>query len=234
MKSESDESCHCILEMIVELRVVRKRMGVLFWTMPWYSSKEMSFWVTESRCACILIFRTSWWDGSVSCILRKIMVLLISWIVARITYLVSLSVILSSMAGWGLLKIISFGVSSMRAVNSAENWDIAWVSTWTSDYGRGLTYSRASLSPIGCLRVIYKSYTATSIYIAAQFRVKGDGHLILAWNSSFGPWEPTQVWGTTWTRWSNSCWRPRIEYIDRGKYKWNYCGPKNPACCLGP
>jgi hypothetical protein len=121
-KSESDQRYHCIVEMMVELRVVRKRMGVLFCTMPWYSSNEMSFRVTESRWACILILGTSWRDGSVSCILRKIIVLLISWIIARIMYLVSLSVILSNMAGWGLLKIISFGVSSMRAVNSAVNW----------------------------------------------------------------------------------------------------------------
>ncbi len=124
------ERCHCILEMIVELRVVIKRMGVLFWTMPWYSSREISFRVTESRWACILIFGTSWREGSVSCILRNIMVRLISWIVARIMYLVSLSDILSNMAGWGLLKIIYFGVSSMRAVYSVINWDIACVSTW--------------------------------------------------------------------------------------------------------
>ncbi len=133
---EWDRKCHCMLEMMVELRVVRKRMGVLFCTTPWYSSNEMSFRVAESRWACILILGTSWRDGSDNCILRKIMVLLISWIVAKIMYLVNLSVILSNIAGWGLLKIISFGVSSMRAVNSAVNWDIAWVSTWPNSTQR--------------------------------------------------------------------------------------------------
>jgi hypothetical protein len=31
------------------LRAVRKEMGVLFWTMPWYSRSEISFRVTESK-----------------------------------------------------------------------------------------------------------------------------------------------------------------------------------------
>jgi hypothetical protein len=69
---EWEQKCHCILEMMVELRVVRKRMGVLFCTTPWYSSSEMSFRVTESRWACILILGTSRRDGSVKAGERQI------------------------------------------------------------------------------------------------------------------------------------------------------------------
>ncbi len=45
--------------MIVVLRAMRKEMGVLFWTMPWYSRSEINFGMTESRCACSLILGTS-------------------------------------------------------------------------------------------------------------------------------------------------------------------------------
>ncbi len=107
--------------MRVVLRVVRKEMGVLFWTMPWYSRSEISFRVTESRCACSLIFGTSSLAGSVSCILRKIILRLISCIKTRMQYCISLSGILSKMAGWGLLYMISLGVSSIRAVYSWVN-----------------------------------------------------------------------------------------------------------------
>jgi hypothetical protein len=68
------------------LRPVRKEMGVLFWTMHWYSRSEISFRVTESRCAYSLILGTSCRDGSVSCILRKIMLRFISWIMTRMLY----------------------------------------------------------------------------------------------------------------------------------------------------
>jgi hypothetical protein len=107
--------------MSVVLKVVRNEMGALFCTMPWYSSNDISLRVTEIRCACSLIFGTSSLAGSVSCILRKIMLRLISCIRTRIHYCTNLSVILSKMAGCGLLKIISFGVNSIRAVYSWEN-----------------------------------------------------------------------------------------------------------------
>ncbi len=129
-KIELNEGNYCMLEVIEVLRAVRKEMGALFWTMPWYSSSEISFRVTESRWACILILRTSWRKGSANCILRKMMFLLISWITTRILYRTSLSDTLSNMAGWGLLYIISFGVSSMRAVYSLVNCVIVCVSTW--------------------------------------------------------------------------------------------------------
>ncbi len=96
------------------LRAVRKEMGILFWTIPWYSRSDISFRMTENRCACSLILGTSWRDGSVSYILRKIMFRFISWIVTRMLYRTSLSDILSKMAGWGLLYIISLGVSSSK------------------------------------------------------------------------------------------------------------------------
>ncbi len=93
--------------MIIVLRVVRKEMGVLFWTMPWYSRSKINFRVTESRCACSLIFGTSSLIGSVSCILRKIILRLIFCTITRMQYCTSLSDILSRMAGWGLLYMIS-------------------------------------------------------------------------------------------------------------------------------
>ncbi len=56
VKDVSEICDYCTREMRVVLRVVRKAMGVLFCTMPWYSRSEISLRVTESRCACSLIF----------------------------------------------------------------------------------------------------------------------------------------------------------------------------------
>ncbi len=120
-KREPIMEFYCTREMRVVFRVVRKDMGVLFWTMPWYSRSEINFRVTESRCACSLIFGTSSLAGSVSCILRKMILRLISCTKTRMQYWVSLSDILSKMAGWGLLYMISLGVSSIRAVYSWVN-----------------------------------------------------------------------------------------------------------------
>ena len=114
--------CYCTSEMSVSFRVLRNEMGTLFWTMPWYSNNDISLRVTEIRCACSLIFGISSLAGSVSCILRKIMLRLISCIRTSMLYCTSLSVIRSKMAGCGLLKIISFGVSSIRAVYCWEKW----------------------------------------------------------------------------------------------------------------
>ncbi len=60
---------------------------------------EINFRVAESRCACSLILGTSCHDGSVSCILRTILLRFISWIMTRMLYRTSLSVLLSNMAG---------------------------------------------------------------------------------------------------------------------------------------
>jgi hypothetical protein len=125
MKLKRERLCYCTLDVIAVLRAVRKEMGALFWTIPWYSSSsDISFRVTESRCACILILGTSWRNGSVNCILRKMMFRFISWMTTRMLYRTSLSDIPSKMAGWGLLYIISLGVSSMRAVYSLVNYAI--------------------------------------------------------------------------------------------------------------
>ena len=94
---------YCTSEMRVSLRVERNEMGTLFCTIPWYSSSDVSLRMTESRCACSLTFGTSCLTGSESCILRKIMLRLTSCTNTRMQYCVSLSVILSKMAGWGLL-----------------------------------------------------------------------------------------------------------------------------------
>jgi hypothetical protein len=98
-----NEKSYCTLELMTVLRAVRREMGVLFWTMPWYSRSEISFRVTESRCACSLSLGTSCRDGSVSCILWKIMLRFISCIMTRILYRTNLSDTLSKMAGCGLL-----------------------------------------------------------------------------------------------------------------------------------
>ncbi len=109
-------------------RVVRKEMGALFCTIPWYSSNEVSLRVHDSRWAYILIRRTSWRSGSCSCILQYIMSRLISCTSTKILCRTSGSEIQSIIAGCGLLKTISFRVSSIRAVYSLENWVIVRVS----------------------------------------------------------------------------------------------------------
>jgi hypothetical protein len=57
----------------VSCRICRKEIGVLFCTMPWYFSNEMSFFRTVSTKAWILILGHSLRWGSLSCILRKLM-----------------------------------------------------------------------------------------------------------------------------------------------------------------
>ena len=128
-ENESEKS-YCTLELMTVLRAVRKEMGVLFWTMPWYSRSEISFRVTESRCACSLILGTSCRDGSVSCILRKIMLRFISWIMTRMLYRTSLSDILSKMAGSGceILRQVSLDrtAKTRQLLKKAENGWKCW------------------------------------------------------------------------------------------------------------
>ncbi len=110
--------CYGTFETMVSVRTFRNSNSTLFWTIPWYSNKEVSLRMTESSCACIIISGTSCRSGSLGCILRKITSHLISWIRTRIAYLTSLSNTRSIIVGCGLLKMISFGVSSIRAVFS--------------------------------------------------------------------------------------------------------------------